>query len=111
MAQAADGTPWTEHWVSLMGGYDPIAGEVWLRTQADGEFEKCVPDEPWNCYSESLMPPETEVAPTGWTTSPGKGPLLFGATADGSKRHSFWNGWLDDSQLWPLTHTDRKSVV
>lgn len=107
MAQAADGTPWTEHWVSLMGGYDPIAGEVWLRTQADGEFEKCVPDEPWNCYSESLMPPETEVAPTGWTTSPGKGPLLFGATADGSKRHSFWNGWLDDSQLWPLTHTDQ----
>lgn len=104
MAQAADGTPWTEHWVSLMGGYDPATGEIWLRTQARGTFEVC--DEPWNCYSDALMAPETDVAPTAWTASPGKGPLLFGVTSRGGKRHSFWNGWLDDSQLWPLTHTD-----
>ncbi|MFD0905313.1 hypothetical protein [Actinomadura sediminis] len=107
MAVAADGSPWTEHWVSLMGGYDPDTGEIWLRTQADGSYDVCVPGEPWNCHSAPLMPEEIAVAPTGWTASPGDGPLLFGVTSSGGARHSYWNGWLDDSQLWPLTYTDR----
>lgn len=110
MPQAANGTPWTDHWVSLMGGYDPVAGEIWLRTQADGDFKACDPDAPWNCFTEFLMPAETGVEPTAWTASPGAGPLLFGATSRGGKRHSFWNGWLDDSQLWPLTHTDEAQL-
>ncbi|GGU90519.1 hypothetical protein GCM10010182_01390 [Actinomadura cremea] len=110
MAQAADGTPWTAHWVSLMGGYDPETGEIWLRTQASGSYDVCVPGQPWNCYAAKLMPEEFNVTPTGWTPSPGCGPLLFGASSSGGDRHSYWNGWLDDSQLWPLTYTDEPQL-
>jgi len=110
MPQAADGTPWTEHWVSLMGGYDPATGDIWLRSQAEGHFDICAPDEPWNCETRPLMPPETKVAPIGWTASPAAGPLLFGATSRDGRRRSFWNGWLDDSLLRPLTHTDEPQL-
>ncbi|GAA4306638.1 hypothetical protein GCM10023178_14760 [Actinomadura luteofluorescens] len=106
MAQAGDGQPWTAHWVSLMGGYDPLKQELWLRTQAEGSREVCVPDEPWNCSTTRVMAPEVKTAATTWTPAAGSGPLLAGATPNGSAKSAFWNGWIDDSQLWPLAHPD-----
>ncbi|GAA4127061.1 hypothetical protein GCM10022416_01390 [Actinomadura keratinilytica] len=106
MAQAGDGTPWTDHWVSLMGGYDPISKEIFLRTQAEGGTEVCPPDEPWSCTTKWVMQPETKTASSQWTPAAGSGPLLFGATAAGAGRGLFWNGWMDDSQLWPLARPD-----
>lgn len=107
MAQAGDGQPWTAHWVSLMGGYDPVNQELWLRTQAPGSSEVCASDEPWNCQDVPVMAPEVKTAATSWTPAVGSGPLLVGATPNGSAKGSFWNGWIDDSQLWPLTHSDK----
>ncbi|MFI0366595.1 RICIN domain-containing protein [Actinomadura sp. 1N219] len=109
MAQAGDGQPWNAHWVSLMGGYDPIKQELWLRTQAEGEREVCDPDEPWNCSTTRVMPAEVKTAATTWTPAAGSGALLVGATpgaSGASSRSAFWNGWVDDSQLWPLAHPD-----
>lgn len=107
MPQAGDGTPWTDHWISLMGGYDPINGKIWLRTQAEGETEVCPPDEPWNCTPRDVMSPQIKTADTSWTPAAGDGALLYGAsvTATGAKT-SYWNGWIDDSQLWPLAAPD-----
>ncbi|WP_433336143.1 RICIN domain-containing protein [Spirillospora sp. CA-294931] len=106
MAQAGDGTPWTSHWVSLMGGYDPLKNEIWLRTQAEGKSQACLPDRPWVCTTKWVMTPEVRTTPVSWTASPGAGALLFGGTFTGGGRTSYWNGWLDDSQLWPLAHPD-----
>ncbi|MEO3830280.1 RICIN domain-containing protein [Actinomadura sp. B10D3] len=106
MAQAGDGQPWSAHWVSLMGGYDPVNQELWLRTQAEGQSEVCDPDEPWNCSTTRVMAPEVKTASTTWTPVAGSGALLVGATPTGSSKSAFWNGWVDDSQLWPLAHPD-----
>ncbi|GAA2638474.1 RICIN domain-containing protein [Actinomadura fulvescens] len=107
LPQAADGTPWTSHWVSLMAGYDPIKSEIWLRTQAEGETKVCpVPAEPWNCTTKRVMPEELAAATTTWVPAAGTGSLLFGTTTTATGKGSYWNGWLDDSQLWPLAHPD-----
>ncbi|WP_433336149.1 hypothetical protein [Spirillospora sp. CA-294931] len=106
MAQAPNGTPWTEHWVSLMGGYDPVANEIWLRSQAEGSYQQCVPNQPWNCQTKWIMPSEIKAVPVSWTAAPGVGALLFGGTFTSSGRGSYWNGWIDDSQLWPITRQD-----
>ena len=106
MAQAGDGQPWSAHWVSLMGGYDPVKQEIWLRTQAEGESEVCDPDEPWNCSTKRVMAAEVTTASMTWTPVAGAGALLVGASPSGSGRSAFWNGWVDDSQLWPLAHPD-----
>ncbi|MFD0856292.1 RICIN domain-containing protein, partial [Actinomadura adrarensis] len=107
MAQPGDGTPWTRHWVSLMAGYDPISDRIWLRTQAEGSSEVCSPEEPWNCTTQRVMEPATQTATTNWTPVVGAGSLVFGAgLTGGGARSSYWNGWIDDSQLWPLAHPD-----
>jgi hypothetical protein len=106
MAQAGDGTPWTQHWVSVMGGYDPLRHEIWLRTQAEGSSSVCDPDEPWICTTQQVMPAETKTASATWTPAAGAGSLLVGATATSAGKGAFWNGWIDDSQLWPLAHPD-----
>ncbi|MFI0406047.1 RICIN domain-containing protein [Actinomadura sp. 3N508] len=107
MAQAGDGQPWTAHWVSLMAGYDPNKKEIWLRTQAEGSRQVCDPKEPWNCSTQRVMPPEIKSVATAWTPAAGSGSLLVGATPGAAAgRSAFWNGWVDDSQLWPLAHPD-----
>ncbi|GAA4237183.1 hypothetical protein GCM10022254_48650 [Actinomadura meridiana] len=106
MAQAGDGQPWSAHWVSLMGGYNPSAQEIWLRTQAEGSVEVCDPEAPWLCSNVRVMAPEIKAATTTWTPVPGSGPLIVGATPAAAGRSAFWNGWVDESQLWSLARTD-----
>ncbi len=107
MAQAGDGQPWSAHWVSLMGGYDPLTGEIWLRTQASGQ-EECSPDlPPGECEgSTPVMDPELAYTKVTWTPAGGTGSLMFGATTLGTGKAAYWNGLIDDSQLWPLARPD-----
>lgn len=108
LAAAPDGSPWTEHWVSLMAGYDPVNKLIWLRTQAEGRVEVCPsPDaEPWECTTERVMAPQTATAADEWTPQRGTGSLLLAAAPTATGKGSYWSGRIDDTQMWPLTHED-----
>ncbi|OLT34391.1 hypothetical protein BJF79_07435 [Actinomadura sp. CNU-125] len=106
IAQPSEG--WSNYWVSLMGGYDHINKKIWLRTQTPGHTMVCVPPGTPNCWPQDVMPEKIDEASSpSWTPMTGKGSLLYGAsvTASGAKT-SYWNGWIDDSQLWPLAAPD-----
>lgn len=105
--RTAGEVPWTEHWVSLMAGYDPADKQIWLRTQAEGKVKVCPdPDAPWSCETRQVLAPQTGTAADVWTPRPGTGPLIFAATATTAGKGHYWSGRIDDTQLWPLTDGD-----
>ncbi|SEG91402.1 Ricin-type beta-trefoil lectin domain-containing protein [Thermomonospora echinospora] len=108
-ATPSNGSSWTDNWVSLMAGYDPIADEIWLRTEAPyAKSPDCVRDYGEElCDPEPVLRPQTVTVSHTWTPAAGQGALLIGATtAVGGGKGSYWSGWLDDMQLWPLSHPD-----
>ncbi len=105
VAQPAGGA-WTDHWVSLMGGYDPVKGEIWLRTQAQGTVEVCEPGQPWNCDGVQVLTPAVNVASTSWTAAASAGPLVFGASNPAAGRTAYLDGWIDDAQMRPVSRPD-----
>ncbi|WP_460304503.1 RICIN domain-containing protein [Actinocorallia aurea] len=118
-AKPSNGTEWTANWVSLMAGFDPATDSIWLRTQSPDNFgTKCIvgwkahPDNE-QCDVYPVLDPQDPIKPVtdNEPLSPGSGGFVLGAaTGKDGGNWANWNGWIDDTQVWPLSRTQKATL-